>query len=167
MAKKEFETTAEIKAWLLKLRTDRDLSQADVAARANVSAKSVQNWEGAGGLPRGAEFLRYLRALDVKITPAPPVKVGKSVNDKLDEVLEHVKRGRAKNNAIAAGARPEVAALLRELEETQDRAAELMNELFELAAMPEASRFLRTRHANGRRDNAGAPEPQTGRAGRG
>lgn len=141
MAEDNPTTKAEIKAWLLRLRVDAKLSQREAAERADVSEKTVGNWErGDGGLPQGAEFLRYLRALDVKIEPAPPVERRQSASDKLDELIAYLRPpALSTDNAAAVGGRQEIVEVVAQLKKNRIQEQALVAKILELASAPDSA----------------------------
>jgi predicted XRE-type DNA-binding protein len=61
------QTHARIIETLVHVRSDRTMTQADVAERMGTTQSRVSNFERVGGDPRLSTLLRYARAVDTKL----------------------------------------------------------------------------------------------------
>lgn len=83
---------AQLGAALRSMREQAGLSQEELAAKAQVSRASIQNWEGNRTAPRRAESRRLAAALGVSVDALKPARGGtldaQEIRDALQAAME-------------------------------------------------------------------------------
>lgn len=111
--------TETLGSMIRRLREQADLSQEELAAKAQVSRASIQNWEGDRRQPRRAELRRLAAALRVSEAELKAVAAG-------DDADENT-RLRAENAELRAQRDKEVGELRGELLELRAEIERLRN----------------------------------------
>lgn len=98
---------------IIALRKERDISQAELAKRLNVSRQAVSKWEQGSSSPDTERLIRLAEILDTEVEylatgvhPEPGsvvlnvVETVERVEEKIVEVIRHVPRKPVKKNPI-------------------------------------------------------------------